>query len=104
MGVASIAEVDWDARGTGLVRVAFAAPGGARRAYYFKIPTPDHHDVVADIVATIEERQPESGGGDQSNPLQVTPDFRLPTGVRATRANGTVLRGSPASPIRLGGL
>ena len=96
--------ISTQARGTGLVRVAFAAPGGARRAYYFKIPTPDHHDVVADIVATIEERQPESGGGDQSNPLQVTPDFRLPTGVRATRANGTVLRGSPASPIRLGGL
>ncbi|KAK7242167.1 hypothetical protein SO694_00013029 [Aureococcus anophagefferens] len=83
--LASIAEVDWDARHG--PRPASRSPRrAARAAYYFKIPTPDHHDVVADIVATIEERQPESGGGDQSNPLQVTPDFRLPAGVRARPA------------------
>ena len=65
----SVAEVDWDARGTGLVRVA------ADAAHFFRIPTPDHFDVVADIVATIEEEQAKARASPGER-LHATPDFR----------------------------
>ena len=74
----TIDEVDWDARGTGLVRVAAAS------AYFFRIPTADHHDVVADIVATIEEEQ-ERLASHPSERLEITPAFRKP-GAGAPRS------------------